>query len=664
MPDLIRFDHSRKHRLPAPLVGVFVWLLLSGAGLWPAQKTAPSPAAAESDRWYVIKMAENPVGHLHEVVRRLPVDTASNREEVLTTASEMRLVLNRLGSRIEISFVSSTEESRDGRLRRVGYEMLASSQATRAEAVVGEDTIELKNEAGGKTYTSNLAYTGVLLGPEGIRRTSAAQLKKPGDQITLQTFVAEASIVGRLSRTMLGAEIIVSGEQKLETSKVEEILEGMPIKRTVWLDKEGLVVKQEEPGPFGTITVLKSDKASALTAAAGAELPKEMYQSSIARTNIRLPRAHPFERLKLRLTHRTPSLGWPDFAAPHQTVIEKNEKELILEIRQPKPARGADFPAAVSEENREFLSPNAYVQSDDAGIQRVAGELVKGEEDVFKAALVLRQWVGENMKFDLGIVFAPSSEIFRDRRGTCVGYATLLATLARAAGIPSRVVMGYVYALGMFGGHAWTEVLAGKEWIPLDAAIVNDGAADATRFYFIASSLADGPGELSFGTAQQVFGQITIEITEFETAGKKVVVPPGAKPYSIKDDSYSNPWLGVSFQKPASFTFAELDAVWPDPTVARLEGPEAAVASLLQDEILPWQDPEKTIRDKLGRRAPQGRPEKTKTATGEEVYLADSPEGRKSAAAFLRGRELLIWTVEGNEAPRLLRQLVAGFRLI
>ena len=44
------------------------------------------------------------------------------------------------------------------------------------------------------------------------------------------------------------------------------------------------------------------------------------------------------------------------------------------------------------------------------------------------------------MTFDLGIALAPSSEILRDRRGTCVGYATLLAALARSVGIPSRVI--------------------------------------------------------------------------------------------------------------------------------------------------------------------------------------------------------------------------------
>ena len=59
-------------------------------------------------------------------------------------------------------------------------------------------------------------------------------------------------------------------------------------------------------------------------------------------------------------------------------------------------------------------------------------------------------------------------------------------------GIPSRVAMGYAYLNGMFGGHAWTEVLAGERWIPLDAALTSDGVADAARFAFTWSSLENG----------------------------------------------------------------------------------------------------------------------------------------------------------------------------
>jgi hypothetical protein len=410
------------------------------------------------------------------------------------------------------------------------------------------------------------------------------------------------------------------------------------------------------------IEVWRSEKSTALAAASGGELPQEVYQSSIVRTNIRLPRALPIDYLKLKLIHRSPELGWPDLEIAGQKVLSRSEKEITLEIRRREAPPGAGFPVAKTEINRQYLEPNAFIQSDDAEILRLARELVGAEKDAFRAALELERWVAGNMSFDLGIVFAPASEIIRNRRGTCVGYATLLATLARAAGIPSRVVMGYIYALGMFGGHAWAEVMIGERWVPLDAAIVNAGAADATRISLAGSSLAEGFGEITLGGLQQVFGQVGIEILGFQSGGKVHSVTPGAGPYSVTGDSYENPWLGIRLAKPAGFRFGKLDAVWPDRTVVGLDSPAGEKAVLEQHEIYPWEDPETAVWLKLESLVPEGKKGRLKII-GEDGFSLDSADGQRSAAAVIRGLEVWIIRAEGKDAPLVLRQIAASIQI-
>ncbi len=647
-------DHPKKCRLTAVALALsVVWCLTLAA---PAHLYGLSARvlADATDLWYVIKISGQPVGYLHEETKP--------QEQGLNTDSDMRIVLNRLGSRVEIGFLSASEETPEGLLRRVRYEMTASNQATKSEAVIREGAIEVQNESGGKTYTSTLNYTGELHGPEGIRRLTAAGLRNPGDKVTIQTYVAEASLIGRITRTVLSRETVKIGTREVAALKVEEILEGLPIKRTGWLDEQGNLLKQEEPGPFGLIEVWRSEKSSALAAASGGELPQEIYQSSIVRTNIRLPRARPIDYLKLRLLHRNPDLGWPNLEIAGQKVLSGSEKEVILEIRRPEVPPGTVFPVAKTEINRQYLEPNAYIQSDDAEILRLAHELVGTDKDAFRAALSLERWVAGNMSFDLGIVFAPATEIIRDRRGTCVGYATLLATLARAAGIPSRIVMGYVYALGMFGGHAWAEVMIGESWVPLDAAIVNAGAADATRISLVASSLAAGLAEISLGAAQQVFGQVGIEILGYETGGKAYPVSPGAGPYAITEDGYDNPWLSIRLAKPAGFRFGKLDAVWPDRTVIGLDGPAGETAVLEQHEIYPWEDPETAVWEKLERLVPDGKKGRLKTRK-EDALLLDSADGQRSAAALIRGLEVWIIRVEGKDALIVLRQIAESIQI-
>ena len=646
--------HPLKRRVAAAALALFAARGLIFIAQLPLLGLSAQAAADTADLWYVIQIAGQPVGYIHEATKP--------QEKSLITDSEMRIVLNRLGSRVEIGFLSASEETPEGLLRRVRYEMTFSNQATKSEAVVREGTIEIRNESGGKTYSSTLNYTGELFGPEGVRRLTAARLRKAGDKVTIQTYVAEASLIGKMTRTVLSLEPVKIGTREVAALKVKEVLEGMPIKRTGWLDGQGNLLRQEEPGPFGIVEVWRSEKSAALAAASGGELPQEIYKSSIVRTNIRVPRALPIDYLKLKLIHRSPELGWPDLEIAGQKVLSKTEKEVILEIRRPEVPTGTVFPVAKTEINRQYLEPNAIIQSDDAEIQRLSRELVGAERDAYRAALSLERWVAGNMNFDLGIIFAPATELIRDRRGTCVGYATLLATLARAAGIPSRIVMGYVYALGMFGGHAWAEVLIGERWVPVDAAVVNAGAADATRISLVASSLAAGLAEISLGAAQQVFGQVGIEILGYETGGKAYPVSPGAGPYSITEDGYENPWLGIRLAKPAGFRFGKLDAVWPDRTVIGLDGPAGETAALEQHEIYPWEDPETAVWEKLERLVPEGKKGRLKIRK-EDALLLDSTDGQRSAAALIRGLEVWIIRADGKDAPLVLRRIAESFQI-
>lgn len=620
----------------------------------PLHGLSAQAAAGPADLWYIIKIAGQSAGYIHEVTKA--------EGQGLKTDSEMLVVLNRLGSRVEIGFLSISEETPEGLLRRVRYEMTASAQTTKSEAVISEGKVEIRNASGGKTYSNTLNYTGELHGPEGTRRLTASGLRNPGDKVTIQTYVAEASLVAKITRTVLSREPVKIGSREIPALKVEEVLEGLPIKRTGWLDEQGNLLRQDEPGPFGMIEVWRAEKSAALAAASGGELPQEVYQASIVRTNIRLPRALPIDYLKLKLTHRRPELGWPDLEIAGQKVLAKTEKDIILEIRRPEAPLGASFPVTKTELNRQYLEPNAYIQSDDGETLRLARELIGPEKDAFRAALRLERWVAENMKFDLGIVFAPATEIIRNRRGTCVGYATLLATLARAAGLPSRIVMGYVYALGIFGGHAWAEVMIGERWVPLDAAVVNADVADATRVSLAASSLAEGIGGITLGAPQQVFGQVGIEILEYQAGGKAISVPATSKPYLITADWYDNPWLGIRLAKPAGFKFVQADAVWPDPTVIGLDGPAGEKVVLEQQDLYPWEEPDKAVWEKLEQIVEKGNRDRLKTGK-EGAPVLDSPDGQESATAIIRGLEAWIIRAEGKDAPLVLRRIAESIQI-
>ena len=624
---------------------------------------APAPSAPPpSATWYVVTIAGQPVGALHEEV-------ADDGASVQVTAKS-HLVLNRMGSKVEMQMGEVSREARDGRLQALDVDIRVSTQATSSHVTVEDGVVRIRDQAGERSFERTVPFTGDLLGPEGMRRLSAARLAKAGDRIAAQTWAAELGGVRTVTRTVAAEESVTVAGSPVRTLRVEEVTEGSPAKRLLWLDADGRIVQSSDPGPFGDMRTLRTNEAAARQAEAGGELPAEVYGSSLVHTQVRIPHPRRVERLVLRLRHRDPSLGWPDFAGPGQRVVEKTGDTVTLEITRPQPRTGQPFPVKAEGDDRAYLAPSAYVQSDDPEIRAAAQAVVAGETDAYQAGQKLQRWVTKNMKFDLGIVFAPSTEIFKNRRGTCAGYAMLLTTMARSVGIPARYVLGFVYMDGIFGGHAWVEIKVGEDWIPLDAAIPAvpiDTPADAGHIALLRTSLAEGIAAVGASPAlQQMYGHLDIDVLSVTVAGKPAwTVPAGSLSYTIEEDLYRNTGLGIEIKKPSNFRFVGLDAVWPDDRLVGMEGPDWKKVDLRRATVYPGEDAETVAWRALDAQVPGGRhgqPSALRAdAAGRPAWFSAREEN--AALAWRDGEDLWVLSVEGKDAGLLLRRIAPSVKL-
>jgi hypothetical protein len=609
------------------------------------------PAVRASDSWYVVTIAGQPVGSIHEKV--------TEAEGTVHVDSAVQLALNRMGSKVEMAMGEASREARDGRLLGMDLTIKLSDQTTSTSLALGSGSVKIRETAGGRTFERTVPYTGEVLGPEGIRKLSAARLRKPGDSIEMQTWVADQGGVRKVTRTVAGEETVTGFSARV--LRVEEVSAGNPAKRTLWLDAEGRIVQSSDPGPFGEMRSLRVDEATAHRAEAGGELPAESYGKTLIHAQVRIPHPRRAERVVLRLRHRDSSLGWPDFAGPGQKVLEKSADTLTLEITRPQPRHGLPFPVKAAGEEKVYLEPTAYIQSDDPKIRAAAQEVVAGEKDVFEAGRKLQLWVTKNMDFDLGIVFAPSTEIFANRRGTCAGYAMLLTTMARAVGIPARYVLGYVYMDGIFGGHAWTEIKVGDDWIPLDAAVPADGPADATHIALLRTSLAEGIGSLSSGALLQMFGHVDIDVLSVQEAGRPALaVPAAAGLYTVEGDLYRNTGLGIEIRKPTNFRFVGLDEVWPKDRIVGMEGPDWRRVDLRRLTVYPGDNAEKVATTELDNLVPGGHHSQIQAA-GRPAWSSESE--KQAALAWQDGEDLWLLTVEAKDAPDLLHRIAETVKL-
>ncbi len=158
-----------------------------------------------------------------------------------------------------------------------------------------------------------------------------------------------------------------------------------------------------------------------------------------------------------------------------------------------------------------FTQPEAGVESDNPEIISLAQKIVGGEKNPFWKAYKIYNWVTQSIRYDhkkeawitqsakdrrAGLASYTTSypgdgalSTLYNRKGVCYDYARLYMALARAVGIPSRLVLLDVLSEdGEMAGHSIVEIyLPQYGWIPLDPTwgTAYDNFARADPYLFL-----------------------------------------------------------------------------------------------------------------------------------------------------------------------------------
>ncbi len=180
-----------------------------------------------------------------------------------------------------------------------------------------------------------------------------------------------------------------------------------------------------------------------------------------------------------------------------------------IKVREYEASESGTLPVG-SEGLTSALEPGMYVKSRDDSVVRQARKIVGSDRNLFRAASLIRNWVRDEMKPDASIgVLRPSGDILKDRRGVCRDYAILYASLARAAGIPTRIIGGLLLHDNRLYYHAWNEVWTGKGWVPMDST----RASEVFGANHIKLTEGDETEMFKMG---KVIGQLKAEILDYK----------------------------------------------------------------------------------------------------------------------------------------------------
>ena len=278
-----------------------------------------------------------------------------------------------------------------------------------------------------------------------------------------------------------------------------------------WINKNGETLIEMEMG--GLLNSMKEDEISAKKFIYEESLLKDdiLLDFSLVKTDKDISNPGSVKILHLKLAgmdeanaiisderqkaSRLTENGAPKVEYIIDAASADTQTPLLLPINEPKPNR--------------YLKPSIYIQSTNHEVIEKSKEVLAGEKNSLVAVTRLVRWVSSEIKDDLSDSFS-ALNVLHSKKGECQSHTYLYTALARASGIPTKVVSGIVYMEGKgFLYHTWAESYIGK-WIAVDPTFAQI-PADATHIKFVEGETFDDISPLA-----NIIGKIKAEIIEYK----------------------------------------------------------------------------------------------------------------------------------------------------
>lgn len=423
-----------------------------------------SPAADQ------VAVIEHRGARYGEVVFSAEADADGRR-----TREEARIEVSGNGSRETLVFEQRSAEHADGRPRWLWRRESAGPQQQRFEADVVKDRVRWQRLDG--------------------RQQAQAQLLPPPD------WLVDAGLVRRIAAQPAAAWSFDYTELDLARGRFRAVRlssSGLAVDDVLELTRESEGVRERQYWSVAQQRLLPQWKLAGLLllsrACAGdcGQVPRQ-YLDLVAPLTVASPYRFPAtaRRKTLRYVFEADdgtALSLP--ATAEQRVVQRGARSIVTICAD----CGDEAPPDAATLAR-YRRANAWVQSDNAEIIALARS-AQATGSVAARMHRLEQVVYLHMNGARAVLgYASALQALHSRSGDCTEFALLLAALARAVGLPARVVSGIAYASHFtgrpdaFSPHAWVHVWDGRRWASFDAGL---GDFEATH---IALAIGDGSPE-------------------------------------------------------------------------------------------------------------------------------------------------------------------------
>lgn len=447
-----------------------VWASLALASLTGTAAAAPEPG---DSAWYVIVARDGAtIGHRsHE-----NVPGPDGRR--IVDVQQIDLVEQHHGP-LHLSRRSEVREDAAGRTIAISEETRDGETWVRSEARIATDAAEIVRTSPSDRRTVRVAL------PAGVRFDDGDDLlpgwNPLGAPLDFRNFDIGAMAVERVVIERLDPAPDSEGRIAVARRRYDgEALRG--VARLV-LDRDRRIVSISQAMLGGSITLRATDRDTALRKRPAPNVPLELSITSPFRISDAARRGHIRYRFSFidGLAFGLPETGEQRAAPANGTAT--------IDICETCGPGLPDTPDALADARK----PTPWLQSDSAMIRAIAAPVARLPlSDAGKMKLLAKRAREHLKRVEVSGHYSALDALKRGA-GDCTEDAVVLAALGRAAGIPTRVANGLVYARQRFHGtsnaflpHSWTLAWADGAWRSFDLSL---GDFDATH---IALTVGDG----------------------------------------------------------------------------------------------------------------------------------------------------------------------------
>ena len=247
----------------------------------------------------------------------------------------------------------------------------------------------------------------------------------------------------------------------------------------ITLDRDGRIIRTESP-MFGSMAITRqANQGEALAK----HPPFSLVRNAMVKAPFRVPMAAMNGHIRYRFAFRDGVSFDPLTTGEQRGRVTGSA--LILDICK---TCGEQATPLSDEERTRFLAATKWMQADHPTFRIIAKPIAQRSITDTEKMKLLSDKVAKRLKRIDFAGHVSALEAWQRGRWDCTEEAAILATLARAAGIPARVASGLVYSRAQYHGvsnvfmpHAWTLAYIDGRWQSFDVSI---GQFDATHIAF------------------------------------------------------------------------------------------------------------------------------------------------------------------------------------